>query len=125
MDKISYSYYMDEVRDGFFVPSMMKRVWAVCQDTYEYLFSEIPDDRAKCTVAFGSLIGAVRSEGFIPWDDDLDIDIFRSTFDPIKDKSDRDELRGEMKIHDYVSDGGDNEVRKFHNAKTRSINKKK
>ena len=125
MDKNSYSYYMDEVRDGFFVPSMMKRVWAVCQDTYDYLLSEIPDDRAKCTVAFGSLIGAVRSEGFIPWDDDLDIDIFRSVYDPIKDKSDKDELRGEMKIHDYVIDGGDNEVRKLHIAKTRIIDQKK
>lgn len=42
-------------------------------DLLKKLIQFLDDNGLKYTLAFGTLIGAVRHKGFIPWDDDVDI----------------------------------------------------
>lgn len=67
------SFYENEVREGFFIPSMTKRSWAVQMDILDKVTSICKENNIKWFADYGTLIGAVRHQGFIPWDDDLDI----------------------------------------------------
>lgn len=42
-------------------------------------------ENLRYSLFYGTLIGAVRHKGFIPWDDDLDIIMFRSDYERLKE----------------------------------------
>ena len=74
-------YFENEIREGFFVPSMVKRAWAAELE----VLSEIDKICQKYNIQYfaewGTLLGAVRHNGFIPWDDDLDIGMKRADYE--------------------------------------------
>ena len=66
-------YFEDEVRDGFYVPAQMKHAWAAQLEVLNDIDKACTENGIQYFAEWGTLLGAVRHHGFIPWDDDMDI----------------------------------------------------
>lgn len=75
------NYFEDEVRSGFYVPGMLKRSWAAQLVMLEKLRDFCCDYNIQWFVSNGTLLGAVRHNGFIPWDDDVDVWMKRKDYE--------------------------------------------
>lgn len=73
-------FYEDEVREGFFVESMMKRAWAAQMEVLMVIDKICKKHNIQYFADWGTLLGAVRHKGFIPWDDDMDITMKRPDY---------------------------------------------
>lgn len=56
-------------------------------------------------IAYGNVIGAIRHNGWIPWDDDLDIHMPREDYDLFLSKYAK-ELPSKYKVSSYLTPGG-------------------
>lgn len=80
MIKIDDSYLEDEIRDGFYIPSMTKRTWAMELTVLDLIDSICQKHNITYFGDWGTYLGAIRHKGFVPWDDDLDICMHRNEF---------------------------------------------
>lgn len=74
-------FYLSEIRDGFYVSAMMKRNWAAQMEVLAEVDRVCRLHNIKYYINSGTLLGAYRHKGFIPWDDDMDIIMFREDYD--------------------------------------------
>ncbi len=75
------SYFEDEVREGFYVPSLMKRAWAAQMELLEVVQNICDKYQIPLYAEWGTLLGAVRHKGRIPWDDDIDMCMLREDYE--------------------------------------------
>ena len=71
----------EEIRCGYTVSEKMKAVWAVELDLYKELERVCNKYKLKLFAFAGTILGAVRHQGFIPWDDDMDFAMSRADFE--------------------------------------------
>lgn len=84
------SFFKEEERSGFTVPSLMKRTWAAELKLFDEFREFLSKHGLTCFAEVGTLLGAIRHKGFIPWDDDLDIGMPREDYRKLQ------EIAGEL-----------------------------
>lgn len=75
------SFLKAEQRCEYLVSGKQKRIWAVQLDLLANLLKVCKEYDIKIQVFAGTLLGAVRHDGFIPWDDDIDVAMDRPNFE--------------------------------------------
>ena len=74
------NYFEDETRCDFHITGMMKRFWAAQMEVLSCVDSICSKYDIPYILIYGSLMGAVRHKGYIPWDDDIDIAMLRPDY---------------------------------------------
>ncbi len=80
MLQFSQDFLQPEIRENFYIDSTMKTVWAATLDLLQTIAEVCDRHGLEWYAAYGTLLGAIRHEGFIPWDDDLDIWMKRADY---------------------------------------------
>lgn len=110
----------EEVRCDYRITTEMKQVWAVMLD----MLAEIDRVCKKHNITYfassGTMLGAIRHKGFIPWDDDIDIMMMRDQYDKLctvaaeefhspyffqTEWTDRGSLRGHAQLRNSMTTG--------------------
>ena len=102
-------FFLDEVREGFFIPAMMKRAWAAELEILVDIDRICEKYKIRYFIDYGNLLGAIRHKGFIPWDDDIDIMMMRRDYEIFAEVANT-ELPKELVFRSPEDDSGNYEL---------------
>lgn len=119
--KIPAKFLEEEIRCEHLVTTKMKEIWAVELD----LLAEFQRVCEKYNIRYfasgGTLLGAVRHKGFIPWDDDLDIEIFREDYLKLCEIGPKEFKKPYVFQNEYSESGSLRGFSKLRNSQTTAI----
>lgn len=76
-------FFDPEIREGFFVDATMKTAWAAQMEVLAQISAVCEAHNIQWYAAYGTLLGAIRHEGYVPWDDDIDIWVMREDYNKL------------------------------------------
>ncbi len=71
----------EEIQNEFLVDSHRKKIWAVELDLMLEIDRVCKKHKLRYFLMCGTLLGAIRHQGFIPWDDDADLAMPREDYE--------------------------------------------
>lgn len=75
------SFFEEEIICDFLVTEKRKKLWAIGVDLLLKFDCVCRKHNLNYFLSFGSLLGAIRHNGFIPWDDDVDVCMPRQDYE--------------------------------------------
>jgi lipopolysaccharide cholinephosphotransferase len=78
------SFFEEETICDFLVTKERKKLWAVGIDILINFDRVCRNNKLRYSLAFGCLLGCIRHNGFIPWDDDIDVFMPREDYESLK-----------------------------------------
>lgn len=81
--KLDKTFFDDEIRCDYKVSSEMKKIWAVLLDLLDEFSKVCKKNNIQWFADAGTILGAARHKGFIPWDDDIDVMMTRNDYNKL------------------------------------------
>ena len=74
------SFLKEETRWGFLVTEKRKKIWRTELELLAKFDEVCKKYGLRYFAEYGAMLGAVRHQGFVPWDDDIDLMMFRDDY---------------------------------------------
>ena len=73
----------EEIRRDYLISAQMKKVWTIQIKMVQKLLEVCNHHNLKIWAEGGTLLGTIREHGYIPWDNDIDLKMFRDDYDKL------------------------------------------
>lgn len=114
-------FLKEEIRCDHTVTTQMKEIWAVELDLLAEFQRVCDKYNIRYFASGGTLLGAVRHKGFIPWDDDLDIEMFREDYVKLCEVGPKEFKKPYVFQNEYTESGSLRGFSKLRNSLTTAI----
>lgn len=119
--KLPEDFSKEEVRCDHTVTTQMKEIWAVELDLLVEFQRVCNKYNIRYFASGGTLLGAIRHKGFIPWDDDLDVEMFREDYIKLCEVAPKEFKKPYVFQNEYTESGSLRGYSKLRNSQTTAM----